>query len=405
MLLSSLFENLIKRLRRFPLTDRCGCFRKGKIGYPMDLLSKEINQYRIHFLDVGCSGALDQKWSELFPILSYTGFDPNADECKRLTAQPHPFKEARYLPYAIHKEKGTHVMYKTESIYCYSLLRPNHPWLNRFSFSDLFNETGTESVLCTTLNHLAQAEGLRADIMKLDTQGLELPILQSGDELLKNAICVETETGFMENYIGETTYAQIDEFMRSKGFLMFDISIHPVGRKNFLSEYGRHQPIWCESLWLFDFIGQKRKPDREQAMKALSICRELKYPDYGFELAVYFKELGVLNSDELADLSKTESWNVHREADQGPGAQAKVIADLTKRLQESDADRVAQLQVIRDYDHRLQQSEADRAARLEVIRKYEVELSETVRRLKASNSALPKLSLLSRIMGKIKRNP
>ena len=276
----------------------------------MDFISEEIKQYRIHFLDLGCSGSLDEKWSELFPFLSYTGFDPNAAECKRLTNQPHRFKEARYLPYAIHGEKGTYPMYKTESIYCYSLLRPNHLWLNRFSFSDLFNETGTEPVLCTTLNHLAREEGLKADIMKLDTQGLELPILQSGDELLKNAICVETETGFMENYVGETTYAQIDEFMRSKGFLMFDLSIHRVGRKNFLSEHGTHQPIWCEAIWLFDFIGKKREPNRVQALKALTICRALKCYDYGFELASSFKELGILKSDELAHLSRVESWEV-----------------------------------------------------------------------------------------------
>jgi FkbM family methyltransferase len=279
----------------------------------MDLLFQEMKQYPLHFLDLGCSGALDQKWAELFPFLFYNGFDPNTEECRRLASQPHPFKEARYLPYAIHKDKGTYVMVKTESIYCYSLLRPNHPWLNRFSFSDLFSETGTEPVVCTTLDHLAREEGLKADIMKLDTQGLELPILQSGNEVLKNAICVETETGFMENYIGETTYAQIDEFMRSKGFLMFDLSIHRVGRKNFLSEHGMHQPIWCEALWLFDFIGQEREPNREQAVKALILCRALKCYDYGFELASYFKELGFLKPEELAHLSRVESWEVRNQ--------------------------------------------------------------------------------------------
>jgi len=368
----------------------------------VDLLFQEMKQYLLHFLDLGCSGALDQKWAELFPFLSYTGFDPNLEECKRLASQPHPFKEARYLPYAVHKDKGTYVMHKTESIYCYSLLPPNHPWLDRFSFSDLFTETGAEPVLCTTLDHLAREEGLKADIMKLDTQGLELPILQSGNEILSNAICVETETGFMENYIGETTYAQIDEFMRSKGFLMFDLSIHQVGRKNFLSEHGKHQPIWCESLWLFDFIGQKRKPPREQAIKALTICRALGYPDYGFELAAYFNHLGVLNSDELASLSKAEDWEIQHEMLNGPGGQAKVIEDLTRRLQESEADRAARLAVIRKYEvamsettRRLEESEADRAARLEVIGQYDLQLRETVQRVNLSNSVLPKISIIT----------
>ena len=340
----------------------------------MDFLDQEIEKVGIHFLDLGCSGSLDEKWSGLFSFLHYTGFDPNVEECKRLGDQPHRFKEARYLPYAIHGKKGRYTMHKTESIYCYSLLRPNTPWLNRFSFSDLFNETGTEPVLCTTLDDLAREEGLKADVMKLDTQGLELPILQSGNEVLKNAICVETETGFMQNYVGETTYAQIDEFMRSKGFLMFDLSPHQVGRKNFLSEHGKHQPIWCESIWLFDFIGQKRTPPREQAMKALTICRALKYSDYGFELALYFNERGVLTSDELAHLSKAESWEAHDDVHPGPGVQAKVIEDLTKRLQES---------------------EADRAARLEVIQEYDLQLRQTIRRVNLSNSVLPRISIMT----------
>lgn len=276
----------------------------------MSLVFSEVKQYGIHFLDIGCSGSLDTKWSELFTFLYYTGFDPNAEECKRLNNQPYPFREARYLPYAIAGEKGTFTMYKTKSIYCYSLLRPNYNWLNRFSYSDLFIQTGTESVTCTTLNDLARGQGLKADIIKLDTQGLELPILESGDEILKSAFCVETETGFMENYIGETTYAQIDEFMRSKGFFMFDINIHRVGRMNSLSEHGNYQPIWCEAVWLFDFVNAKRKPSREQAIKALTICKALKYYDYGFELACYFHKLGVLDSNELMYFNKLESWGI-----------------------------------------------------------------------------------------------
>lgn len=266
----------------------------------------------IDFVDVGCSGFLDEKWSYLFPLLSFTGFDPNAEECKRLMNQSHPYKSARYLPYAIAGQQGTQTMYKTESIYCYSLLRPNQRWLDRFSFSDLHREVGTESVACTTLNALACDHDLEADIVKLDTQGLELPILRSGDKLLEKTFCVETETGFVENYIGETTYAQIDEFMRSKGFLMFDINVHPISRKNSLSDYGKHQPLYCEAVWLFDFIGQNKKPDVEQALKALTICKALKYIDYGFELACYFRDLELIEADMLVGFKSLKHWSFKR---------------------------------------------------------------------------------------------
>lgn len=288
----------------------------------------------INFLDVGCSGSLDQKWSELFPLLSYTGFDPNEEECERLNSQRHFYKTARYLPYAIAGEQGSQTMYKTENIYCYSLLHPNHPWLNRFAYSDLFKLTGTVSVTCTTLNALASTKGLKADILKLDTQGLELPILSAGDKVLENAFCVETETGFVENYIGETTYAQIDEFMRSKGFLMFDLNINRARRKNSLSEYGLHQPLWCEALWMFDYIGQDKKTTLEQALKSLRICQALRYFDYGYELVDYFYQLGIIDSEMKRYLEIPKNWITPRKLPKSKAGKILSLlpASINKRI-------------------------------------------------------------------------
>ncbi|WP_156800571.1 FkbM family methyltransferase [Thalassoporum mexicanum] len=265
----------------------------------------------IDFLDIGCSGSLDDKWAELLPLLAYTGFDPNAEECDRLSGLPHKYKAVQYLPYAIAGEAGTQTMYKTESIFCYSLLQPNSDWLNRFSFADLFSDRGQAAVTCTTLDLLATEQGLRADIMKIDSQGLELPILEAGNKVLSEAFCVETETGFLENYHQETTYAQIDQFMRSQGFLMFDLQPRYMSRKNHLAGQGAHQPLWCEVVWLFDFVGQhgqKRQPSLVQALKALLICKALKYFDYGFELATYFKDTGVIDQATFTALEDPQFW-------------------------------------------------------------------------------------------------
>jgi hypothetical protein len=96
--------------------------------------------------------------------------------------------------------------------------------------------------------------------------------------------------------------------MRSKGFVMFDINIHRVSRKNHLAEYGKQQPLWCEAVWLFDFIGQDKKPNLEQALKSLIICKALNYFDYGLELASYFNKLGLIGTDIISYLEKPENW-------------------------------------------------------------------------------------------------
>lgn len=277
-------------------------------------LFPDIAQHGIDFLDIGCSGQLDPKWKPLFNVLNYVGFDPNKEECQRLSSLPSPYKESRYIPYAIAGDVGQAVMHLTESPHCYSLLRPRHEWLRRFSYHNLFNEVGESRVNCVTLDYLAETESLHADMMKLDTQGLELPILQSGTTLLESVFCVETEAGFVENYVGETVASKVDGFMRHKGFLLFDIKIRRIGRANHLGEQSRQQPLWCESLWLRDYLAAESwdipvpRPSRLQAVKALYICRTLGFPDYGLELAEHFYSRGLLSDRERALLSTDAIW-------------------------------------------------------------------------------------------------
>jgi FkbM family methyltransferase len=274
----------------------------------------ELEQHGVDFVDLGCSGQLDSKWKPLFDVLNYVGFDPNKEECHRLASQSSPYRAARYMPYAIDGEVGEAVLYLTQSPYCSSLLKPRHRWLRRFSYHKLFEEIGEAKVDCVTLDHLAETENLSADIIKLDTQGLELPILRSATRLLQDVFCVESETGFVENYVGETVAAQVDEFMRENGFLMFDMTIHRVGRANRFDRHSRQQPLWCESLWMRDYLALDSwdipvpLPDRLQALKSLYICRALGFPDYGLELARYFHSHGLLSDEELVSLTDSSTW-------------------------------------------------------------------------------------------------
>lgn len=179
-----------------------------------------------------------------------------------LNKLPHNYNSATYLPYAIGGENDEAILYKTKSIYCYSLLKPNLAWLRRFSFSDLFEIIAEEKIRTHKLCEVPEIKDLDVDVIKSDTQGLELPILSNAGDLLDRTFYVETETGFTENYIGETTYSQIDDFMRSRGFLLFEINVdHRISRKNAFENYpnSKHQLLWCEAIWLKDYIELERE--------------------------------------------------------------------------------------------------------------------------------------------------
>lgn len=282
----------------------------------MDLLRifSEIEQNGIDFIDLGCSGTLDAKWRNLFPLLEYVGFDPDAEECARMSALPSPYRHARYIPYAIGGETARAVMHITRSPHCSSLLVPRHSWLSRFAYHPLFEEMSKAEVECVTLDDLSLSEHLRADVIKLDTQGLELPILRAAESILPGTICIETETGYVENYLGETVASEIDDFLRRRGFLLFDVTLHREGRANPLAKRSRQQPLWCEYLWLRDYLAQESwgipvpVPDRLQACKALLLCRTLGFPDYGYELAGYFHSRGLLSDREKTLLLEPGTW-------------------------------------------------------------------------------------------------
>lgn len=272
----------------------------------------------INFIDIGSSGNLNPKWKDLEPYINLTGFDPNEEECERMSALPHNFRSLEYLPYALAGDEEEHVLYKTKSIYCYSLLEPNTNWLNRFSFQDLFEIIETEKINTVLLSQVEALKGMDIDIIKTDTQGLELPILSKAHDLIDKAFFIETETGFVENYKGETTYAQIDLFMRSKDYLLFDLNTdHRISRNNqFKNEStGAQQILWCEATWMKDYVSLFEKGslsvdsiNREKALKILIVCALQGNIDFGFELANLFNQLNFLDQKELNALKDKNAW-------------------------------------------------------------------------------------------------
>lgn len=284
----------------------------------MNKIFRDVEAYGLNFLDIGSSGSLDAKWDTLTHLINLTGFDPNEEECFRQNKLASKYRSKVFLPYAVFSESGKRILYKTESIYCFSLLRPNTEWLARFSFSSLFNVKEEALIEVKAFRDIQELHNYDPDVIKIDVQGAELPILAASEKLLSSVFYVETETGFTENYIGETTFSQIDQFMRDNGFLMFDINPnHRVSRDNNMQtrKTGGEQILWAEAVWLKDYIAidnYGRFDDlgfnEIKAKKVLLLCAFQKCYDFGFELAVMFNKKGLITDRELETLEKYDSW-------------------------------------------------------------------------------------------------
>jgi FkbM family methyltransferase len=272
----------------------------------------------INLVDIGASGRPDPKWRPLQRRINYVGFEPNSAECARLAGLPSPFNSVRYMPYALAGENGAATLHCTRSLYCGSLLKPNRQWLERFSFAGLFEVTGMATVPTRRLADIEELQAIDVDAIKVDAQGVELPILAGAGRFLEDAFYVETETGLVQNYHGESTYAEVDQFMRSRGFLLFDLNAqHRVPRKNQFQDLptGSEQILWCEAVWLKDYVTLCRASPpaaltREKALKALLLCGLQGCRDFGWELATLFHQQGLLAERELAALANPRGWRL-----------------------------------------------------------------------------------------------
>jgi FkbM family methyltransferase len=276
----------------------------------------------ISLIDIGCSDELQSRWKPIERKLRYIGFEPNKDECDRISKLPNNFKESLFLPYAIAGFTGKANIHITDSFYCTSLLQPDQKWLKRFEFADFFRIKSVQEIDVHSLDEIPELKTIDIDIIKIDSQGLELEILKSAKNNLKDAICVETESGFHSNYINESTQAEVDLFMRQNGFLLFGIMERRMPLNNKFKDYARPnaQVLWCECKWVKDLISADENGQfnelgisRSKALKYLLILAVQGIYDYGLAYAHIFNKYKLIDDYELQELSDISNWEFQKE--------------------------------------------------------------------------------------------
>lgn len=90
------------------------------------------------------------------------------------------------------------------------------------------------------------------DVLKLDVQGVELPVLRGAGAVLPKVQAVYAEITFVKYYQGQTEFAQLDTILRDHGFRIFSLYHLMRGQDGRL--------LMCDGLWLNErtFSSEKR---------------------------------------------------------------------------------------------------------------------------------------------------
>jgi FkbM family methyltransferase len=169
---------------------------------------------RLVVIDIGARAGLHPRWTGL-PIEA-VGLDADEEECARLSATGN---DVRFFPYAVGKRDGEcATLHLTSGIGCTSIFEPNQALLAPFWHRQYWQIEKEIPITLTTLDTICYRHGIHPDVLKLDIQGAELAALQGAEAVLEGVLAIELEIAFQETYVGQPLFADIDIFLRARGF-------------------------------------------------------------------------------------------------------------------------------------------------------------------------------------------
>jgi FkbM family methyltransferase len=277
------------------------CARSPEPIFQMDIFldprfSEDYTQHPLVLVDVGARGGLNRNWAAARQHLRVIGFEPERQEFDALTARHATDAGApRVLNVALHNAAGPVRFNVARDRGLSSVFEPNRAFLDAFPESARFDIVDVQEVAGDTLDHVIDVAGeTEVDFLKVDTQGSELLVLQGAANTLASKVTgVEVEVEFTPIYRQQPLFADVDAYLRERGFLLFDLRPCYWKRAAGRAVGGpRGQIVWADALYLKSgdalaamVAAFPSELQRSKVLKAITISLLYGYHDYALELA------------------------------------------------------------------------------------------------------------------------
>jgi len=191
----------------------------------MSLLFRELEQDRLLCVDVGARGGIQNHWKPYHSLIELDAFEPDPVACALQRDAKRP--NENWYPVALGATSGTAKLYVTRKASSSSLYPPNPEVMAVYSHGRAGElDHVVELPTLTFADFFAQYQRPLPNLIKLDTQGTELDIVKSmAPENWANLLALQTEVEFVEAYLGQPLFHDVDAYMRGKGFILFDLLV------------------------------------------------------------------------------------------------------------------------------------------------------------------------------------
>ncbi len=264
-------------------------------------------------VDVGAVGGPKFPWSEKKYIV-WKGFEPQENASDSAIEKNKEDNTQIVLSDTV----GDAILYVTQHEDNASLLKPNMEFLSELGVAGRYEIKKEISVKTNTLDLWFKDQELESiDFLKIDTQGTEMAVLFGGQEVISSKVLgVDIEINFAERYKGQGYFSEVDNFMREKGFVLFDIQRRYFKRKEgLLLGFQKGQLTHGTALYLRSskniqntFKDVNTEQYRLHILKLIALAFMYGYADYALSLANKFKK--ILGQDKYEIIKKLGEENI-----------------------------------------------------------------------------------------------
>jgi FkbM family methyltransferase len=211
----------------------------------------------VEIIDVGASshGKLTEPYAPLMllSLARVTGFEPDHDACVQLGELYKDQDTFRFLPHFVGRG-GPATFHETNWFMTGSLYAPNVDLLQRFQgLAEVTQPVARHPVQTVALKDVPGITGM--DMLKIDVQGAELDVFVGAGALLEDALLIWTEVEFLPLYRDQPLFADVECYLRDKGFQLFAFDYIASRPLRSFADSGRQtgrrvQAVWADALFL-----------------------------------------------------------------------------------------------------------------------------------------------------------
>lgn len=187
-------------------------------------------------IDIGAyDGKTSQLFSKAFPEINILAFEANPEVCKSAIKILSPNTKIHLSNYAISNENKTMSFYITSNHVSSSLNRIDQSEVNKTDYKKELDITHKVEVEARKLDDFTADKDIV--LLKIDTQGHELEVLEGAKETLKRTRFILIEMSNHNMYEQGCKYYEVDAWLRTNNFSLTDMIITYRKKGLRVSEY------------------------------------------------------------------------------------------------------------------------------------------------------------------------